>query len=222
MATCPCPFCVNEDEGKHLLSTPLRSLTEEELCSYSESVFLTVGGIDDFKYLLPRLFETWIFTEGWRSLGVEVWLGKLRLAGWTFWSAAEQDAVRDVLWQWYQRYLDIPGLHCRSDGKKIHTWDGNDFICGLGRADVDLEPYLHVLLKQQYREQLAAVYRDNFDDELSVLRLVNAFWEEFPEAGEPLLGFLRSLNVEEKVAAEFAATGTSLRAPPWGDVVGEP
>ncbi len=58
MVTCPCPFCVDDEEAEHLLTTPLHELTEQDLAAYSESVFLTVGGIDDFKYFLPRLFES--------------------------------------------------------------------------------------------------------------------------------------------------------------------
>ncbi len=74
-----------------------------------------------------------------------------------------------------------------------------------------------MLVKDRYREQLTGLYRNNFKTERGGLHLGNPFWGDFEEAGQALLDFLRREDVEDLVAAELAAKGTTLAAPPWDD-----
>ncbi|MCP9619694.1 hypothetical protein FOH10_09070 [Nocardia otitidiscaviarum] len=61
-----CPHCVAPDEGRRLLDEPIRSLTPEALARYAAKAMSTWGGVDDFRYLLPRLLELAAGRE-WRS-----------------------------------------------------------------------------------------------------------------------------------------------------------
>ena len=60
-----CSHCIPENEVLVLLKTPLRQLTPEQLASYAGSVFLTAGGVADFRYFLPRILDVSLHERYW-------------------------------------------------------------------------------------------------------------------------------------------------------------
>ncbi|MGL6074018.1 MAG: hypothetical protein ACRC8S_07645 [Fimbriiglobus sp.] len=52
-----CPCCIARKRIDVLLAKNLRTLTSDELASYSRSAFLTVGDKADYLYFLPRILE---------------------------------------------------------------------------------------------------------------------------------------------------------------------
>jgi hypothetical protein len=56
-----CRHCVQSAEAELIVSKPLRQLSAHELARYSFKAISTWGTVDQFKYLLPRLFETVVF-----------------------------------------------------------------------------------------------------------------------------------------------------------------
>lgn len=52
-----CPHCRTGDDVAGLLTVPLRGLGAADLDSYAVHLFGTIGGEEDFRYLLPRLLE---------------------------------------------------------------------------------------------------------------------------------------------------------------------
>src|SRR5882762_1635090 len=60
-----CPCCIERKDVDVLLTTPLRQITPDQLTNYAASVFLTVGSIEDFLYLLPRILEISACDPSW-------------------------------------------------------------------------------------------------------------------------------------------------------------
>ncbi|MFI5493994.1 hypothetical protein [Actinoplanes sp. NPDC051859] len=53
-----CECCFEEEERRAVLATvPVRELPAATLRRYAANVLLTVGGVDDFRYFLPRILE---------------------------------------------------------------------------------------------------------------------------------------------------------------------
>jgi hypothetical protein len=79
-------------------------------------------------------------------------------------------------------------------------WEGDALLCGLGRAGIDLAPYLDRLLEPDATPQLRALYWMNFDGKRGRVKLQNAFWSDDRAAGEPLLAFLERSDVQARAA----------------------
>jgi hypothetical protein len=118
-----CACCISEEAKAVLLSRRLNVLTEAELGEYAADVFLTVGGVEDFKYFLPRILELSVREElYWPD--PEIVLGKLKLADWAEWPEDERAAVLEVLQDKFDALIADPDAH----GQDIDQW-----LCALGQ-----------------------------------------------------------------------------------------
>jgi hypothetical protein len=88
-----CPCCIATRGADVLLTTPLRHITGQALWRYVSGAFLTVGGLQDFRYLLPRILDVSVTDPG-NANACEIVLGKLSLAQWRLWPAHEQAAIK--------------------------------------------------------------------------------------------------------------------------------
>ncbi|GAA2157860.1 MULTISPECIES: hypothetical protein [Glycomyces] len=92
-----CPHCwTNRDTAALLAPVPLRDMTADMLRRYAAKALTTVGTEADFRYFVPRLLDI-ACTTGFDHPNLEILLDRLRLAEWTRWGPAGQDAIRDLL-----------------------------------------------------------------------------------------------------------------------------
>ncbi len=164
-----CPCCISTRRTDILLTTPLREITGQTLWQYVSGVFLTVGGNQDFRYLLPRILEVSAFDPG-NANDPEVVLGKLQLAGWRSWTPDEQSAVAQFVDAWFEQVLatDLAG----ADEGWIGT-DAESILCGAARAEMPLERWL-MRLSDPSAAPVLADMQERYPNEMS------AFWEYAP------------------------------------------
>lgn len=92
-----CPCCLTPDQVAELLApVPLRELPADVVGDYAAHVLATSGGVEDFRYFLPRILHI-ALTEGFDWPDVEVVAARLRVARWWSWPDAQHGAVRQVL-----------------------------------------------------------------------------------------------------------------------------
>ncbi|WP_170170342.1 hypothetical protein [Hymenobacter perfusus] len=82
---------------------PLADLTKAQLQRYAFKAMTTWGDAADFRYFLPRLLELSLRPDA--DIEKETLFGKMELANWTSWPAAEQAAVRDMLVAWWAHHI---------------------------------------------------------------------------------------------------------------------
>ncbi|MDQ8756484.1 hypothetical protein RCO27_09600 [Sphingosinicella sp. LHD-64] len=153
-----------------MLTTPLRELTGQQLWRYVSGAFLTVGGELDFRYLLPRILDISV-SDPTNANDPEIVLGKLRLANWRSWSAAEQGVIEEFLDAWFEWAL------ARDLAEVDDGWIGTEaesVLCGAARAGLPLARWL-VRLHAPQASPVLADLKARFPGQLS------AFWEGTPE-----------------------------------------
>ncbi len=105
---CCIPHCFDQSEIDALGEKSLRSLEPDELSSFTFSLLLTCGEVEDFKHFLPRLFElTAHAVTGFVTS--EIVLGKLARAEWRTWPDLERLVVSDFLSAWWRLALELGG-----------------------------------------------------------------------------------------------------------------
>ena len=164
-----CPCCIDTRKVDVLLSNPLRELSGDQLWRYITGAYLTVGGDRDFRYLMPRIFE--LAAVG--PFGVpdtEIVLGKLALARWETWKAAEREAILEFIDAWFSTALEQDSLHAK-DGWIDQT---QTILCGMARAGLPLADWLIRLTEPAY-EPILADLRQRYPQDLS------PFWEDVPD-----------------------------------------
>lgn len=78
---------------RQLSSAPLRDLPGEAIGPYSGWALTTVGNDRDYRHFLPRIFELAVTDPVWLGATPPVIAGKLKMAQWQTWPAAEITAV---------------------------------------------------------------------------------------------------------------------------------
>jgi hypothetical protein len=167
-----CPCCTDPRNLDALLATPLQALTGDQLWRYVSGAFLTVGAEQDFRYLLPRIFELSASDPG-DLPHPEIVLGKLALANWRTWPDARQRAVEAFVDAWFESALG-------RDLELAETEDGwmlegaESVLCGAARAGFPLRAWL-LRLQERDAAPVLADLKARFPNDLS------AFWEIAPE-----------------------------------------
>lgn len=200
-----CECCWYPEDTRLLLDKPLRSLSGEDLSEYASSVFLTAGDLPDFRYFLPRLLDIAANDPSWWPCP-EVLLKTLKLADWRSWPSEEQAVIEQVLEAWFDQCLRTP---CSEESHDPAWGSGDEVLCGLAYAGLDLTPFLNRLLEPEFSAQLKGLYWMNFDKESGRTKLYNTFWSERQRAntrldapsGAPLVAFLERPDVRARVEA---------------------
>jgi hypothetical protein len=180
-----CPCCWKDKENQALMVTPPREMTPDQLSRYSAKVFTTVGGLSDYKYFLPRIFELTAAESGWPD--TEIVLGKLKLAEWQYWPKEEHRAVQTFVDAWFE----AEALAVKPSDDEYYHSRIDELICGIAKTGIGLEPYLNRLLDHPLA--LADFYYSNAEMLSDKDRLSNAFWEDIdPVVVAGVKAFLRS------------------------------
>jgi hypothetical protein len=106
---------------KTLTAAPLNELGSEAIGPYAGWALTTVGGVNDYKHFLPRIFEEAVKNNVWMGTDPSVIAERLKRADWRTWPADEQGAVVDLFSEaWKQSSRQHPDLSC-----------GSDWLCGV-------------------------------------------------------------------------------------------
>jgi len=132
--------------------------------------FLTIGSVEDFRYLLPRILEVSAF-EPENANNPEIVLGKLSLAGWQSWPAGETRAIRTFIDAWFDHALGDDLLEAEQGWV---GWDAEAVLCGASRAGLPLASWLARLCEPDAALVLADMRQRLPDDPFG-------FWETAPE-----------------------------------------
>jgi hypothetical protein len=198
---CQCCFTA-EDERAVLTDMPLGQLPAEALRPYAANVMFTVGGVADFRYLLPRLLEV-ACGEGFSWPDLESVVGRLRFAEWSSWQDEERDAVRNFLAAlWANALAGCP------DDQDVDT-----VLCAIGNAEDDLKPYLTEWASALDRPpdrlaaavQLRSLLESGYRSDCNKRRLTNAFWRDRDRQAEQVIAWLSSADLQLTLFAAFDA-----------------
>ncbi|QEE27015.1 hypothetical protein FTW19_02720 [Terriglobus albidus] len=176
MEFCPCG-CTKAEAIGALLHRDIASIEFASLADYSFSAMTTQGGVQDFKYFLPRLLQG-IATEEYRY-NPEVLFGKLRYANFLSWPPAEIDAVRSFMEQlWKLAIQTYPVHHALPGFPEIET-----LLSSIAQTGVAISPYLLLW------SEAATV-----DATKNLLHFVTLYGEEFADGNTLSAGFWESAS----------------------------
>lgn len=184
-----CPCCIEGKETDVLLSKPLRSLTDGDLTSYASSVFLTVGCLNDFLYLLPRILEILVESDGWWP-SVEVIARAITNGDFVHWPEARKKAVITFFDQVLKTLVEQGG-----SGFDLDAW-----ICALGNLRLDLLPYLSLIRENP---QLLITFYEVNSSPLQHGKLANGFWDNVPEEENRVVNWFKSDDTRDKIAIAY-------------------
>jgi hypothetical protein len=169
-----CRHCVSEAEDAVLHAKPLRHLSFKELSRYSFKAISTWGTVEQFKYLLPRLFE--LLVQNGFNYDPEILFKKPRYGNLASWPHAEQEALNaycHVLWRHSLEHHPLPDY--------LPAFASIDeCLCSIGQILDDLTPLLNTWASDG--GAAATKHLTDFADEnASCLRekrrLCDAFWD---------------------------------------------
>ena len=184
--------CLSKEEKEALLSRKLTELGADELGNYAADVFLTVGGLPDFTYFLPRILE--LSLQGkLLSPDLEVVLEKLSLADWNYWSEIERMAILQLLDEKFAEMLEDPN----SDGSDVDEW-----VCALGRCVKNINPYLDQLFVGSNEDKLLSFVEWNLTA-LTERKVANGFWKDAPENQERLVAWLNEARITRVLSDKY-------------------
>jgi hypothetical protein len=172
-----CTHCVTEAEDVVLRTKPLRELSADELRRYSFKALSTWGTVEQFKYLLPRLFQ--LVADDAFAYNPEILFKKPRLGDLVSWPDIERNAVNsycDILWRYALTKYPL-SEHVRSFGSI------DDCLCSVAQIVDDLEPMLRIwgIDTKTNTLHLADFAAENSSPLLENRRLSNTFWDERPQ-----------------------------------------
>lgn len=193
-----CPCCIEKKTLGTLLSKPLREITDDELCSYASSLFLTVGTEADFRYFLPRIFEVSATVPGWWP-DPEVAIGKLGFVDWMKWEERKVAAIESYLDAVFEEQVG-------SGSSSADSW-----FCALARSKCGFQRYWERLKKMP--KGLISVYESN-SASLMKGKLSNSFWSDVPEEERKVIEWFGSEEARPLIDAAYAELYASNTATP--------
>jgi len=193
---CPCG-CTKPEEVAPLLAAPLRALQFADLGNYCFSAMTTQGSVDDFRYFLPRLFES--AAEEEFAYNLEILFGKLTYAKWLAWPKEEIAAVRAYLSAIWHFGIDsfpieqsLPGIY------EVET-----LLASLAVTGEALAPYLQAWTETKTPQadrnlvQFVTMYGTDFSDGKT---LNFAFWETVEPAAAELREWLLRPDTLDRIS----------------------
>ncbi|MFI6180699.1 hypothetical protein ACIA8R_34570 [Nonomuraea sp. NPDC051191] len=187
-----CPHCVEPGEEACLLSGPVSAIEAGSLARYAAKALTTWGDVPEFRYFLPRLLEC-AAADAFSYPDPEIVLGKLAVAGWHDWPAAERTAVTAFLHEWWHDTLH------RHPSRPL----ADTVLCAVAATGVDLAPFLDAWAGLESDAAIAHLH-DFVTGGLSGQRLTNAFWDRDAPAHAQVLAWLAGGPAARAVEAAFA------------------
>ena len=193
---CPCG-CTKSDATVQLVSVPLHELSGTDLEDYACCALTTQGSLDDFRYLLPRLFQ--VISKEFLSCNPQIIFGKLAYARWVSWLPDEVSAVRYYLRSlWRAALMSYP----LSESVSIFP-DIEALISSIASTGESLEPYLLIWSQttnveaNQHLIQFVTMCGADFVDGRT---LQDGFWEDSTAQADELRQWLLSLDTMRRIA----------------------
>lgn len=182
-----CPDCLEVEEIKRLVSTPLRQLSPDDLSGYASKAFLTVGDVTDYLYFLPRILEISVKEDWWPSPEV---IGRaIRSANPREWPSHRIEALGG-----FNSAL-IESALASGEYDRLDPW-----MCAIARMGFDVTPHLRQVAS--CRAAIVAYFDDNAKC-LTQGRLCNPFWE-LPNAGhDAIVEWFRSEEIRKVPFEEY-------------------
>jgi len=135
--TGPCSGCHSPQAEELLRAESLRNLQWKHLREFANDAFLTWGDLDDFKHLLPRIFDLVLNASEWsKTPSPESVFAKLRYGEWWTWPEEEHAAIERMLAAVWQTVLSNPPIV--GGFIEVELW-----LCCIAQCVSDLEPYLN-------------------------------------------------------------------------------
>ncbi len=134
---CPCG-CTKPGATDCLVEVPLRDLRFADLEDYSSSAMTTQGTVDDFRYLLPRLFQGIVEEE--YGYNPESLFGKLVYAKWFSWPQDEVAAVCTYFRAFWQTALSSFPIQERLPA----FFEIETVLASIAHSGEGIEPYLNI------------------------------------------------------------------------------
>jgi|SRR6185312_3074975 len=132
---CPCG-CTKPDATAHLVAFPLRELRFADMADFSFSAMTTQGSVNDFRYLLPRLFQG--IAEEEYAYNPEILFGKLEYGKWKTWPEDEIASIKTYMSElWHEGLNNFP-MNERFPG----FYEIEPLLSCIAVTGVPLEPYL--------------------------------------------------------------------------------
>lgn len=179
-----CPCCIDDNEIDILLRTPLREIAPESLTAYAASAFLTVGGVDDYLYFLPRIMEISISDDSWWP-DIEITARAINSTDLSTWPENRRQALSALLDAKVDQIIDSGSY------SEIDAW-----LCAIARIDLNLRPYLAKIEKREFAmKEYFEINRDCLKND----KLCNAFWELPNEGHETIVQWFKSEPIREIV-----------------------
>lgn len=178
-----------------MLAYNLPTIPADLVPYYAQLAMLTWGGVDDFRYFLPRVFEVAV-TGDLDLVSLEVTFGKLRLGQWLTWPEDEQIALRSFMSAfWNDLLAGYPSV-----------WDCETGLCALAHANESVDQYLGQWtegLKGSAALHLRDFVRDNVGRAALKHKLGNSFWRERHTQMQQVVGWLLSDQLQRNIRASF-------------------
>jgi hypothetical protein len=194
--TCPCG-CTKPGATLPFVGVPLRELNFADLADYSFSAMTTQGSVDDFRYLLPRLFHG--ITAEQYDYNPEILFGKLSYAEWLQWPQDEVAAVRTYLQAiWKAGLASFPIQERLPAFYEIET-----LLASIANAGDDLEPYLEIWTRSKNIEadQHLVEFVTNYGTDFSNGRTFHeALWKDAPAQAKALRAWLLQTDTLQRIA----------------------
>lgn len=187
-----CKHCMSDEEKAVLLNGWLRELEPDELAGYAGKVFLTVGGLDDFKYFLPRILQLSVNEEFFMPCP-EVVFGSLRMAEWEQWPEDERAAILELINCKFDLLLQNP----ESKGSDLDEW-----ICAFGQCVPDITPYLNRLFEKANEDKLLSFIEWN-PSVFTMNKLDNAFWLLTSINEERVLAWMKQERIKALLSERY-------------------
>ena len=194
--SCPCG-CTKPRATEHLVAVPLRELRFADLEDYLSSAMTTQGSVDDFRYLLPRLFQG--IVEEDCLCDPEILFGKLSYAKWMGWPADEVIAIRAYLQSLWRKGLNSFPLHAFMPAfSEIET-----LLSSIAQTGDALDPYLQTWTETKSREagenliQFVTIFGGEFSDGGT---LNESFWGNSKPQAEALRRWLLRPDTLQRIS----------------------
>lgn len=173
-----CEHCIGEKEIARLLSKPIKELSGDELSSYSSSVFMTVGSVDDFKYFLPRILKLSISAQfSWPD--PEIVFKSIKLGEFANWEEVEKNAIEILI---DEKIGEL--IVGNADGYDVDQW-----ICAIENLIDDVAKYLNALEKAENKSAFYNFVENNIRS-IQNGKMENGFWENSPDAEKTTIDYL--------------------------------
>ncbi|XVQ08563.1 hypothetical protein ACQP1W_39320 [Spirillospora sp. CA-255316] len=189
-----CSHCVDPDEDRPLLERPVRELEADVLARYAAKALNTWGGVEEFRYFLPRLLEC-ASEDAFAFPDPPIVFGKLAQAGWTGWADDEREAIEAFMRGWWDSTLER--YPSRPDVATV--------LYSLGTTGVGLGPFLERWGRLETEEAVSHLHEFVLREVAweGGPRLLYSYWGRRSAAYETVVGWLTGGDVAVAVAEAY-------------------